>query len=260
MLIPHVWVGIGLPIFIVVNVIGAIHFRMSGQIVTGQVTNLVSHTGKKGRQTFYVNYTYRSSGLGRTAETPIDAAGFGMLNEGDAVEVRVLPGSLRSPQLLAAGTPTEWSKLGGMAFFILGWDGLLLLGFWPTCVRPLIQRGLMQHGIATVGEITGKEMRRAKYTTYTIRYRYRTPPLPVRDAVRPSEEREWQRAMTVVESDYSAISEGTRVTVLYNRRWPRWSLVYRCAPYQALRPPGEQQCPGALSPSENVESRGGAVG
>jgi hypothetical protein len=240
LLIPHVWIGIGFPIFLAVKLMGAIHFHLRGEVVPGRVTQLASHQGSKGRRSFSVCYTYQLGGAEQAAESSIDEAGFGRLTEGDPVQVRVLAGSSQGPQLLAAGAPSAWAELGGMLFFVLGWDGLLLIGFWPRSVRPLLQRALVRHGAATAGDITAKEPHTAKgSTTYKVRYRYRTPPLPRNDAALTTDEatgREWERTMTVTGGDYPVVAVGARVTILYYRRWPRWSIVYRCAAYRTLPP------------------------
>jgi hypothetical protein len=236
--IPHVWIGLGLPIVAAVNVLGMIDFHLRGEVVPGRVTNLATHTSRKGGRSFSVSYTYQAGGAEHTAESPIYEAGFGLLAEGDPVQVRVLPGSSRRPQLLAPGAPTEWSGWGGVLFFMLGWDGLLLVGFWPRSVRPLLQRTLVRSGAATDGSITAKDTQTVKGTTYyKVRYRYRTPVAPRADAGVLTDEatgRDWERTMTVEEEDYTAVSVGTRVTVLYSRWWPWWSIVYRCAAYRVL--------------------------
>jgi hypothetical protein len=216
----------------VVDLAGAVRFRLLGEVVPGQVAGLSTYKRNKGGRSFSVRYTYRWGGIKRSAESFIDEAGFALLAEGDAVQVRVLDGSRRSPRLLAQGGPTDWPSMGGMVCFVLFWDGALFLMSWPVAVRPLIQRGLVRRGAAVAGEITAKEAQTSRgTTTYKVRYRYQTLLSPgacsggeggqVREA-----------AMTVEEDDYVALAVGEGVTVLYHHRWPRWSLVYRCAPYR----------------------------
>jgi hypothetical protein len=233
LLIPHVWVGVVIPVLLAVELTRAVRFRLLGEVVPGKVLGLWTH--KRGRS-FSVRYTYRWDGVKQAAVSPIDEAGFGQLAEGDAVEVRVLDGSSRSPQLLVQGAPTEWARLGGLVIFVVIWDGAVLLMAWPSAVWPLIQRSLVRRGAATTGEIIAKEakpMRRK--TSYTLRYRYQTlPPSGDGPAATGEGERARESTMTVEEDDYAGVAVGDRVTVLYNRRWPRLSIVYRCAPYRVL--------------------------
>jgi hypothetical protein len=132
-------------------------------------------------------------------------------------------------------------------FFVFLWEGILLILFWPAAARPLLQRALVRHGAATAGAITAKETQTSKGTTYyKVRYRYWTPPLPA-DGALPTDEaagRDRERTMAVEEDDYATVAVGACVTVLYSRRWPRWSVVYRCAPYQALPPEAGPPSPG----------------
>jgi hypothetical protein len=234
LLIPHAWAGVAIAVFVAVDLASAVRFRLLGKVVPGQVTGLLTYKRSKGGHSFSVRYTYRWGSVERSAESSIDEAGFGLLAEGDAVEVRVLDGSRRSPRLLAPGAPTDWPSMAGIVCFVLVWNGALLLGTSSVAVWPLIQRALVRRGVAVAGEITAKEAQVHKgTTTYKVRYRYRTLPPPGGDAGGEGGAMR-EGAMAVEEDDYVALAVGERVTVLCSGRWPRWSVVYRCAPYRAL--------------------------
>jgi hypothetical protein len=233
LLLPHAWIGVAFLVAVAVELASAVRFRLLGEVVPGRVAGLSTHQGSKGPRSFSVRYTCPFGGVERAAESSIDEAGFGRLAEGDAVQVRVLDGSRRSPRLLAQGAPADWPRMGGIVCFVLFWNGALFALSWPVTVRPLIQRGLVRRGAAVAGEITAKEAQVHKgKTTYKVRYHYPTPPPAGGGSAGETGGQVREGAMAVEEDDYAALAVGERVTVLCSGRWPRWSVVYRCAPYR----------------------------
>jgi hypothetical protein len=228
LLIPHIWIGLLLPGLLVAWLARALHFSLFSDVVPGRVTRLEVRRSKTGPN-YHVAYTYPLQGMDNTDEDSIDEAAFHRLAQGDEVQVRVLAGSSASPQLLEPGARGPWGDLGSMLFVTVFWDGLMMFLVWPAVIRPLRQRSLVRFGLVATGEVTDKSLFGNRPPTYRIRYLFDTPAGPdgPGDASLPGK-------MFVEKSDYDEVRIGDTVTVLYDPRKLRRSLLYRFAAYEAL--------------------------
>jgi hypothetical protein len=234
-LVPHVWVGVFLLGAAVFELVETVRFSLYSHDVPGRVSRLEVRRSK-GRVSHWVHFTYREGLTDARAEAAVDEAGFGLLAEGQVVDVRILPGSRAGPYLLARGVSGPWAKLGAWWMITLFWDGFMAFLVWNAFGPRLRHRSLVRHGVAARGEVTDVVENRPSRgpRTFTIRYHFRAPPP---DGV---EEAEWQGKMTVKKLGPVEAPVGSRHTVLYDPRRPRRSLLYRFADYQALAPDGSE--------------------
>jgi hypothetical protein len=227
LLIPHMWCGALLPFWGVRELVDVVRFYQYGHVVPGRVQRLWTSRGKGG-PSHHVAFTHELAGAEGSAEVTVNQAAYGRLAVGDAVEVRVLPGFRLGPQLLADGAPSPASNLWGVLVATVVWDGFMALFVCVAIMPPLRQRNLVRLGVAVPGRVTNKEVKRGgKSTTYHVYYCYTAPaPTP------PGEDREYQAEMMVREEDYDDVLVEQRLTVLYDPRKSRRSLVYQCADYE----------------------------
>jgi hypothetical protein len=228
LLIPHMWCGAMLPFWGLRELVDVVHFYQYGHVVPGRVQRLWTSRGKGG-PSHHVGFTHELAGAEGTGEVTLNEAAYNRLAVGDAVEVRVLPGFRLGPQLLVDGAQSPASNLWGMLVATVFWDGFMALFVCIAIVPPLRQRKLVRLGVAVPGQITNKQEKRGgKSTTYVVCYCYMAPaPTP------PGEAIEYQAEMAVRSKDYDDVLVEQRVTVLYDPRKPRRSLVYQCADYEA---------------------------
>jgi hypothetical protein len=227
LLLPHMWCGALLPLWTVRELVDVVRFYHYGHVVPGQIQRLHIDRGKGGPY-HRVVYTYPLAGAEGTGEATVDEAVYGWLAVGDAVEVRVLPGFRVGPQLLVEGTRGPAIKVWELFVITLIWDGLMAVFVCLAIVPPLRQRKLVQLGVAAPGWVTNKYETKGKGHSYNVCYRY-TAPAPAT----PGEDMEYQAEMTVRGEDYDRVRAEDRVTVLYDPRKPRRSLVCQCADYEA---------------------------
>jgi hypothetical protein len=120
----------------------------------------------------------------------------------------------------AGGSP--WSKVGMVWFFATFWNGVLSVFVYILYLAPRRVRRLYRSGIPVAGRIVSKrDWRGGKSTAYYVRYAFENP-----DAG-PCE-----REMNVSPRSYQLATPGDAVTILYDPRKPKRSVIYELGPHR----------------------------
>ena len=188
-----------------------------GHDTTATVVSRTLTTSKKSTRC-QVAYAYDESGRHFTDKESFSVDAYGRFAPGTTVPVRSLHVfGLGSSERADA---SSMSKFGGLFFFALIWNGIMFLFFFSLCLAPLLERGLLRDGEATLGQITGKRIHRGKSTTYYLAYRAIT-----------ADGTEQSGKMSVDKADYDEAQVADEVVILYDPRRPRRTVLYKYSQY-----------------------------
>ncbi|MFL5341449.1 MAG: DUF3592 domain-containing protein [Gemmataceae bacterium] len=223
---PHCIVGIGL----IFNVLYIPLVLLFGTDLPGRVTDHKTYQSK-GTTHYQVTYSYPVNEIDYIRVLDVNSEQYASLEVGQPFPVRVLPAWPRMhPQPLGPDNP--WRNMTGMLLLVFFWNGILSIFVWLAWVAPWRLRQLVKYGSAVTGHVFAKETRRGKGTTYFVRYNYVVPPEESADPFVKGQSCEGRMDVTI--EDFKAAEEGQAVTVLYDPRKPKRSLIYDFAEYEAV--------------------------
>lgn len=240
-ILPHTIVGIGLLLFAIAITL----VSFFGSSAPAQVTADDVRHGKN--NTYRLFYAEGAAGQWHQNHRDVSRADFDATPIGSPVQVRRLPPLPTAQLVMPSGNryPNPLF-LWAMALF---WDAIVSVFWYAAWIEPLQKKALVARGLATEGRITGKKTTRGRNATnYILSYLY-APREYSQGALEPlsfptsnafantpgaSRATPLQGSMNVTKDDYDAASESDLVTVLYNARKPKRSLIYRYADYQCV--------------------------
>jgi hypothetical protein len=171
---------------------------------------------------------YEVDGRGYSGEVKVSKEHFDEVREGEAITVRawdVMPDSGQWPRL-PGHLPIE--DLAGKWFFAAFWNGILSLFLWLFYVSPWRQRQLVSIGIPTQAIIRDVNVQMNKGTkNYVMLYEYAVP------VTEDQPGRVLTGKLSSTAKAAASAKRGEVVTVLYDPRKPRRSLLYRYSSYRA---------------------------
>ncbi|MBO0698013.1 MAG: DUF3592 domain-containing protein [Zavarzinella sp.] len=226
--LPHTLVGPFLAYQAVRAVVLSLGVMLAGVEVQGTVTRKTETQHRKGPY-YSADYVFTVNNIQYSAQTVLDANEYASLQEGQAIRVRVweaFPQNGHWPGL--SGSP-PYGSLGGLCFGALLWNGIVLFMVWKFYVHPWRQRQLVRYGVPTIGVVREVKVSQEKSgPAYRIRYDF-TPERsdlfddPSSGSVRVSPPK-----------SAADVKAGDMLTVLYDPRRPRRSVLYRFGDYKAV--------------------------
>ena len=225
-ILPHTIVGICLLFVMPTSVIWAAF----GTDHEARLTDVRETRGAKNQIVYRASYAY--DGPGGRREGVANVSRRTHTDFSNAIHYRREPPAIR---VRTIGTPPlfyeqaldrgkgPWAQVGFVWLFGLFWNGVLSVFAYMIYYVPWRQWRLYRSGAPIAGTLISKRTGRGSKgsTTYHLRYGYRTPG-------GESHERE----MHTTRAEYNAATPGAPVTVLYDRRKPRRSVVYEYGPYR----------------------------
>ncbi len=202
-----------------------------GEDVPGAITKLDSSSSRKGKS-HHVYYLYTVDGINYTGNDTVGADEYATTKVGQPCIVRVIPALPKiQPQRITSRSP--WMEAAKFFLMALVWNGLLSLFVWLAWIAPWRIRRLLKWGVPVAGQIALK--RQIKGSKGGMAYQVDYVFMPSADD-QPDESanRLTTGKMTISVKDYNAAEQGQVVTVLYDQRKPKRSIVYDFAEYQAV--------------------------
>ncbi|HKB04749.1 MAG TPA: DUF3592 domain-containing protein [Gemmataceae bacterium] len=228
--LPHTLIGPWLlyqAVRAVVLYLGVLH---AGIDIEGTITHKDERTGKKGPY-YWADYVFTVNGVEYAAQTPLEAHEYAALQKGQAIPVRVWVAAPQDGHWPGVSGSDPLGTVRGLCFAALFWNGMISFIVWKFYLVPWRRRRLVRYGIPTTGAVREVKVSQEKQgPAYRISYTY-TPG--------PSDLFTGQQSGSVrVSHPHSAadVKAGDVLTVLYDPRRPRRSLLYRFADHKAVIP------------------------
>jgi hypothetical protein len=209
--LPHVVVGIGLVVHLVVLMLWALF----GVEVSGEVS-AKSTSRSKGRTYYHVTYVFSAGGQSHEGNEQISAAQYRKLERGDDLAVRYFElgplnhSGLSGESLIATVLP--------IALFGLIWNVIVAVVIYQLWFLPELELWLCRKGAVTAGVVVAKSETRGRRGAVTRRVRY---------AYRDSQgtRREGQVIVRAA-ALWQEASVERPLTVLVAPGRPQWSIAY----------------------------------
>jgi Protein of unknown function (DUF3592) len=228
-ILPHTIAGVFILVMAVRSTGLYLGVWLYGTEYQGQIVKKYERPGSKGRISHIVEFEYMVNGGLHTATESVDVDVYRQAAEGDRIDIRAMESvpesepwtriTGRSPLLSVAG---KW----GIALF---WNGILSLFVWALYVRPWQMRRLVRWGRPTEGIVRSATLSTNKKTkTYRFIYEYA---VVGDDVLQPTV---FKRRMSSTQNGVAGIRSGDLVTILYDPRKPKRSVIYRASVYRAI--------------------------
>jgi Protein of unknown function (DUF3592) len=203
----------------------------AGVEVEGHVTGKAEHPSRKGSY-YTADYAFAVDGIEYAGQFQPDAGRYALLQEGQPIPVRAWPAAPRDGHWTGSSGATLGAA-GTAWVMALFWNGILSVFLWQLYVRPYRQRRLVRYGVPTAGivrAVTAQESRQPP-ETYQVRYEYAVP------AGHRTAGGLFHGTATAHRNQGDAeLRPGDVLTVLYDPRRPRRSVLYRFGDYKAVEP------------------------
>jgi hypothetical protein len=226
-ILPHCIVGIGL----ILPAIYVPTLLIFGDDVPGVIAGLSTSPAKSGLN-YHVHYSYTVDGLNYTDKDTVTAYDYSSTHVGQQCKVRVLQ-SLPSmlPQRLTAQSP--WLVAPQYLLMALLWNAFISIFVWLAWVAPWRTRQLLRFGVPVAGQIMMSNRIRGNKggVTYQIQYEYLAL---IDDQNGEVSQQLLNGKMAISVKDFFSAEPGQVVTVLFDPKKPKRSLVYDFAEYQAV--------------------------
>lgn len=212
-ILPHTVVGIA-GVFVVLGMLGMLLF---GERTVGTVVNSTAVTSKKNGTSWTTELSFTIDG--RTERTTESLREFHAVGSTVPLRVISLGGDVR------AQSENELPFILGFGFFFITfWNAVMFAFHWRLTFLPLRYKRLVREGYVASGRVTKREEIRGSKgrISYKLSYDYSVEGIPL------------SGEMNVLKDDYASLSEGSVVTVLVSETKPNQSVIYRCAPYEAV--------------------------
>jgi Protein of unknown function (DUF3592) len=229
-ILPHTLIGAAC---LFVAMPGSVIWAAFGTDHVARVQRVWTTRTSKGGTSYHADYIYDlPGGQRRTKDAGISAASYERLNRAAAggraasagdgtIRVR----SIGAPPIfydhvVESGGGGPWGVVGSIWLFGLFWNGVLSVFVHLAYIGPWRVRRLYRSGTPVEGRVISKRVSRGKSTAYYVRYAYQT-----------ADGDNFDREMTTSREHYEVASHGASVTVLYDPRKPRRSVVYEYGPH-----------------------------
>ena len=164
-------------------------------------------------------YTYQEAGRQYKDSASFASSAFTQFPAGSSLPVRSLHVHGYGSSQLRTDVPAK-DSYGGLIFFALVWNGIVLLFFYAGCLAPLRERKLLREGEIAAGNVTDKTVQRGKSTSYILTYAFQT---------KDGEDR--SRKTTIRKQDYDSANVGDAAIIFYDPLRPRRSVLYNYSQY-----------------------------
>lgn len=225
-LVPHVWAGVALLYVSLVPIV----LSVAGRHVAAKIT-LLDTVNSKGTH-YRVKYTYPVGRPAHTDSRNIKLAEWRQLKVGQTLGVReinflgIQHSRIDDPRISEGGL----SSCCLLPFALL-WNGIMC-GLVVTWIGPAwTRKRLAKLGLPAVGRLTMKrcDIDSKKNRTYKLGYAFMTSSgLPI------------VGVMAVTEKEFSDMSDGQIVPVLYDASRPRRNMIYGLGEYAAADDRGDE--------------------
>lgn len=243
-MVPHALVGIG-ALFVALFYLFVLCF---GITVPGTASNVSRSTSSKGTVTYNVTYNYRLGTADYSSSTQISREELAGAATGARVNVRTLAWMPGVGQTLFIPGGSRLGTGSDVYSFALAWNAVVILFYLVIFGGAWKEKSLVKKGLAVRGRVLAKRVLRGKGASYLIKYEY-TPvasettrgsgsigPWASGDTVRsvPASESAGGRfygEMTVPKPDFEVIRRGDEMTVLYDPKKPKKSILFATSAY-----------------------------
>ncbi|HZU95928.1 MAG TPA: DUF3592 domain-containing protein [Planctomycetota bacterium] len=214
LLIPHVWIGLGL--------IGALFLSIGvaalGTDVDARVLETKTRSGKKGT-VYEVRYGYVVDGESVEKREDVSASIYARASApGATLHVRHFDvGTLHGTAITE--DRTAWAQVPQWIFVACFWNGIVSVFVYQLSIAPLRRRSLIKNGQVTQGEIASKRIGQKNARFVTFRF------------FGPTSDEAIMSEMAVTKEVHEAAVAGTPVTVLYDPRKPSRAIAYELSGY-----------------------------
>lgn len=231
-LVPHTWIAVAAPFVLVWFFMSYFYPEVTTE---GTVTRHYTSVNSKGAKVQHVVYRYAAKGNNYTNDESVSAGLYNKVDNGSSI-VPVL--ATRNPLdgSYVAHIPNGESIMFPFVFFTVWcvvWCTFTGFFVWGCCAPYLRSSHLVRFGTPAVGSITDKRMKKVgrdrpiPMIEYT--YEAKTDEGGMRHVERCRNE------MRVPKDQYEKIQAGDVVTVLYDEKKPKRSVVYKYADHEACR-------------------------
>ena len=198
-----------------------------GDEYPGAVVKKSERRGSKGKWFYTVDYEYMVAGRLHTGQVSVNADEYRQVAEGDRFSVRALESAPDSEPWPRLPGQHPLANVGGKWLMALFWNGLLSLFVWGVYVRPWRLRQLIRWGRPTTGIVrTAEFFHRKGSKWHQLTYEYAAA------ADDGGELAVYTRKMSSPPALAAGAKSGDLVTVLYDPRKPRRSLIYKFSDYR----------------------------
>jgi hypothetical protein len=228
-LLPHTVIGLGALVVALWSAGVYVGVLALGTNYPGQVVKKEERPGSKGKTYRYVDYEYTADGRPYAGRLSVNADEYQQVAAGDRITVRALESAPDTDPWPGLPGSTPLRNLGGKWFFALFWNGIMSMAVWFIYVRPWQVRRLVRWGQPTEGIVRAATVSINKGTkSYHVTYEYAAPG---DEDLLPTV---FTRKMTSTQKSAANVKLGDLVTVLYDPRKPRRSVVYQLTDYRAV--------------------------
>ena len=216
LLFPHVWIGMAL-LWAFINVCA---MTLLGQTRQATVTSRDTQTTKANE--CQIDYVYNDRGGRHADHATLGAGAYKLYPPGASIQIRSVRIFGHSTSKPASKTYGVFSLMA-LGFFVILWNGFLLLHFFSLCLSPLFERQLLRKGEAVMSRITDKTSRGKKSGVDGLAYVFTDSDGHTQDGT-----------MAVRRNDHEFAKIGDEVLVFYDPVDPKLSALYAYSQY-ALR-------------------------
>jgi len=229
-LLPHTWVAVAVPPMFAWNFLTHCFPDVKTE---GTVTRHYISVSRKGNQSRHVAYSFTANGRKYKNDECVGTNIYNAVEEG---ELTVSVAASRNPLNgdYVAHIPDPVADGSQAVFGLLWcsiWCGVVGAIAWSSC-GPFLRSGwLVRYGIPVAGSITGTRMKTGSKGAHipTVDFAYEAKVddggLPRRQAC--------VNEMRITKEQYNEAYEGVTVTVLYDAKKPKCSIIYKYANHQA---------------------------
>jgi Protein of unknown function (DUF3592) len=226
--LPHTLVGPFIAYQAVRAVILSLGVLLAGVEVEGTVTRKAETQHRKGPY-YSADYVFTVDHAQYTAQTMLDADEYASLHEGQPIPVRVWEAFPQSGHWPGVSGSPPYGSVVGLCLGALFWNGMVSFIVWKFYLRPWRRRRLVRYGVPAVGRVHEVRVSQEKGgPAYRVYYTFTAGPSELFGG------RQSGSVRVSPPNDASDVKAGDVLTVLYDPKRPRRSLLYRFADHKAV--------------------------
>jgi hypothetical protein len=200
---------------------------LAGTEIEGHITAKSERLGKKTTH-YMADYAFAVNGDTYAAEMTVDVNEYAALREGQTIAVRAWEPSPHAAHWVRGFGGHPLAPVLAAWFGALFWNGFMGVITWFLYVAPWRKRRLVRYGVPTTGVVRAiAYCKDGKAEARRIEYEYTPGPSEVFGGRRSA-------SVKVTPAQAKEVKVGNVLTVLYDPRRPRRSVLYRFSDYKAL--------------------------
>jgi len=232
-MLPHTIIGPWLLFKAISNIVLYLGVLLAGQDVDGKIIRKFETQGKKGPY-YHAEYIYTFDQLLYDATVSLDANEYAALREGQLINVKVYKPGVECGHWPGVASYSPIREAGGMLLAALFWNSILSVFIYMLYIRPWRFRQLVRWGRPAEGIVRSVHTQMNKGTkSHQVRYEYVVPP----DGHSPGGV--FTGKTSGVGAVAGRIQVGSIVTVLYDPRRPKRSMLYPVSDFRAAAAPAK---------------------